>query len=60
MSDDERLRAAYQDWLASAPVGDRARCPTPDALRAAAEREGAEAERLGVLDHAMGCPACRA
>jgi hypothetical protein len=34
-------------------------CPTPDALLAALRGEGAEGQRLRVLDRALQCDACR-
>ena len=64
--DDEELRAAYQAAGAAVGSGSRAQegaqraaCPEPDALLAAVRGEGAEAERLRVLDHALQCDACR-
>jgi hypothetical protein len=57
-SQDEQLRLAY-----GASLAERARKgaahPQPDALLALAERSGGEANRLEVLDHVMGCDACR-
>ena len=57
---DERLREIYSRALQARRDPARASCPSPDALLALVRREGAERDRLTVLDHAMTCPACRA
>lgn len=56
---DDELRAAYAPRLETPAPADRTQCPPPDALLAALRGEGREADRLAVLDHALGCPACR-
>jgi hypothetical protein len=55
MNDDDLRRFAAE---AIAPA-DSARCPSPERLRAAAERTGSEPERLATLEHVAGCSACR-
>lgn len=60
MTDDARLRAAYEELLAARAPADRAGCPTPDALLGLAERTGDEDARLTTLDHVLGCTWCRA
>lgn len=56
-SDDE-LRAAWSAPQHSVPAHGPD-CPPPEVLLAAIRGEGAEAERLRILDHATACPACR-
>jgi hypothetical protein len=58
ISDDE-LRAAYVGRLEKAPTRRGPECPPPEALLSALRGEGAEVERLRVLDHALQCSACR-
>jgi hypothetical protein len=55
---DEELRRAYQAAVATRHAG-REQCPAPEALSALVAREGQETNRLALLDHVMGCPACR-
>jgi len=62
--DDERLGAAYRKARGGAAAhgahgAHGATCPDPAALLAAARGEGDEAARLGVLDAALRCAACR-
>jgi len=57
---DERLAELYQRALAGRGAAGREKCVAPEDLRALARREGSEARRLEVLDHAMACTACRA
>jgi hypothetical protein len=57
MTDDE-LRSLYQAAVGARGQAPRGNCPTPEALQGLAERTGAEAARLEVLDHAMSCPLC--
>lgn len=57
---ETRLRELYAGRLEARRPVTRAACPSPEALQALARREGAEADRLGVLDHAMSCADCRA
>lgn len=57
--DDEALREAYAPKLRDTSTGHGPRCPSPDALLAAAKGEGPERERLQVLDRALQCAACR-
>src|SRR5215218_1172637 len=57
--DDEQLRAAYEPSLRGRRADHGASCPSPDALLAAVRGEGAERQRLEVLDHALRCNACR-
>ena len=60
MTDDGRLREAYEELLSARAPADRGACPAPEALLALAEREGDEGARLATLDHVMGCVRCRA
>ncbi len=55
---DEALRRAYQTGISTRTKG-RAQCPSPETIRALVAREGAETERLALLDHVMSCAACR-
>jgi hypothetical protein len=57
--DDESLRAAYQPALRESTTTHGPDCPTETELLAAVRGDGAEAERLRTLDHALKCPACR-
>lgn len=59
MTDDARLRSAYEQLLAARTPADRAGCPAPEALLALAERTGDEDARLATLDHVLGCTWCR-
>jgi hypothetical protein len=54
--DDARLRALYGAGAGDAPDTPH---PTPEALAAAAERRGPEADRLRTLDHITTCAQCR-
>ncbi len=56
---DEGLQQAYARALASRAPGDRAACPTPEAILGLVQRQGDEEQRLSVLDHVMACAACR-
>jgi hypothetical protein len=56
---DERLRALYQRALEARGMSGRERCAAPEAMLAVLRREGPEEQRLEVLDHVMGCRACR-
>jgi hypothetical protein len=58
LSDDD-LRAEYGRVLERRVPGSRAGCPSPEAIRALVEREGAEADRLATLDHVMACGECQ-
>ena len=61
MIDDELLRTAYAVHLRrDADRVEASVCPSPEALLALVRREGAEADRLAVLDHVMSCAHCRA
>jgi hypothetical protein len=53
---DDRLRAAYAAYGADAPDTPH---PAPELIAAAAERQGAEVERMRTLDHIATCTACR-
>lgn len=55
---ETELRAAYAAILADRDSTGRAGCPGPEALHRAVAREGAEAERLATVNHAMTCAAC--
>jgi hypothetical protein len=57
-SNDEQLRLAYRASLEARALGSQRSHPEPEALVAAAERSGSEADRLEVLDHVMSCSAC--
>ena len=56
---DERLRALYQRALEARRLRGRERCAAPEAMQEVLRRQGPEEQRLGVLDHVMGCAACR-
>ncbi len=56
---DARLRELYQHALAHRGGRERERCVAPEAILAVTRREGPEERRLEVLDHVMGCSACR-
>lgn len=56
---DDTLRTLHEQLVARRDPADRARCPEPDDLLAIAERRLAEARRLVVLEHVVGCAACR-
>jgi hypothetical protein len=56
---DARLRELYQRALAHRGGRERDRCVAPEAILAVTRREGPEEQRLEVLDHVMGCGACR-
>jgi hypothetical protein len=56
---DARLSELYQRALAQRGGRERERCVAPEAILAVTRREGPEAQRLEVLDHVMGCSACR-
>ena len=56
---DGRLREAYDQVMREREPADRAACPAPEALLAVVERTSPEEARLRVLDHVMGCRACR-
>jgi hypothetical protein len=56
---EEALRAEYQRALDARQVGDRESCVAPEAMLAVLRRDGGEEQRLVVLDHVMGCAACR-
>lgn len=56
---DRELKRLYTELLAQRAPADRTACPAPEELRALAERDGAEAARLSLLDHAMTCASCR-
>jgi len=56
---DERLRALYQRALEPRGTRGRERCAPPEAMLGVLRREGGEEQRLEVLDHVMGCGACR-
>lgn len=60
MMNEARLRELYTSHIATRRPTDRAACPAPEALQALVRREGAEEERLAMLDHAMSCADCRA
>lgn len=56
---DERLREAYEQILSRRPAGSRISCVSPDELLDLAEQQLTRSRRLEVLDHVMGCGACR-
>jgi hypothetical protein len=56
---DERLREAYERILARRAAVNRIHCVSPDELLELAEHRLATSRRLEVLDHVMGCGACR-
>lgn len=55
---DAELRAAYAHAMVARGSGDRAVCPSPEAVQALVERTAPEAARLAILDHIMQCPSC--
>ena len=55
---DEGLRRSYDRILAIRLDPERVDCPAPEAIEAMVRREGAEADRLRLLDHVMGCAHC--
>src|SRR5262249_47473532 len=55
---DEALRAAYQRALEARRGSGREPCVSPEAMLSLLRREGAEEQRLEVLDHVMGCGPC--
>jgi hypothetical protein len=54
---DQRLRDLYSRGIEARGLSDQ--CPPAEALLALVQREGAEAQRLETLDHAMACAGCR-
>lgn len=56
---EDALREAYQRALDGRRVTGRERCVSPEAMLSLLRREGTEEQRLEVLDHVMGCGACR-
>ena len=52
---DEELRRAYRQSSKAAPPGPH---PEPEELARIVNGEGAEADRLAVLEHALRCPTC--
>jgi hypothetical protein len=59
MTDDARLRSAYDELLAARAPADRVGCPAPEALLRVVDREGDETSRLATLDHVLTCSWCR-
>lgn len=55
---DEALREAYQRALDVRRVSGREGCVAPEAMLSLLRQEGAEEQRLEVLDHVMGCGHC--
>ncbi len=53
---DDRLRALYAAGVAAESLASH---PEPEAIAAAVERRGPEAERLRTLGHIAACPQCR-
>lgn len=56
---DETLREAYERALDARRVSGREACVSPEAMLSLLRREGSEEQRLEMLDHVMGCGACR-
>ncbi len=56
---DERLREAYEQVLARRAAVHRTHCVSPHELLELAEHRLTTSRRLEVLDHVMGCRACR-
>ena len=56
---EEALREAYQRALDARRASGREPCVAPEAMLSLLRREGTEEQRLEVLDHVMGCGACR-
>src|SRR5262249_43781419 len=56
---DEALREAYQRALDARRGSGREACTSRKAMLTVLRRGGAEEQRLEVLDHVMGCGACR-
>ena len=59
MTDDTRLREAYDELVSARSRPDRSACPAPEALLRLAEREGDERARMVTLDHVLQCAWCR-
>jgi hypothetical protein len=55
---ESELARLYRQGVTSQRLASRDTCAAPEELLAAVERRGAEAGRLRVINHAMGCPAC--
>ena len=56
---DARLRELYDRAVEARATRARQGCASPEAILAVLRREGPEEQRLEVLDHVMGCAACR-
>ncbi len=56
---DAQLRKAYEQILSRQDAGTRIHCVSPDELLELAEHRLTTSRRLEVLDHVMGCRACR-
>lgn len=56
---DEALREAYRRALEARRVSGPETCMAPETMLSLLRREGTEEQRLEVLDHVMGCGACR-
>jgi hypothetical protein len=56
---DTRLQQLYSQALARRSDAHSVDCVTPEQLVRLVQREGAESDRLAILDQVMGCPACQ-
>ena len=56
---DAALRDAYARAVSQRADPGRASCPAPEALQALVRAEGAESERIALLDHVLTCARCR-
>lgn len=56
---DTRLQELYAEALARRSGATADDHCTPEQILALVRREGPESDRLAILDHVMGCPACR-
>ncbi len=56
---DEMLGELYRRMLARSRPSGRDDCPSPEALRAVAEREATAEERLGIMEHVSACADCQ-
>ncbi len=56
---ERRLRDLYQAAIEARTDAGRADCVSPEDVMALVDRQGAEEDRMAVLDHVMSCDACR-
>ena len=56
---DDALEKLFRRAMVQPRTGDGEACPSPEALRAVAERTAGERERLTLMEHVAGCADCR-